>query len=281
MKTHDFSKLSATTPQDEFKFRIFQIVDTWFFKTMLLIIYKCLVIGRQDQYLFDTTLMGPHKYSEADIKSMLEYLVDNIYVVRSVLPTIRWYSCGHQLRSFIGRHIFIFIWSRICEIVSRWKQKLAVTFNHTYRNIDDVVSINNNNFQNDGHLTYPDELEMKDSTESDISACYLDILLNIDWSDTLTSTSWDKGGAFNFAIVNFLFLWSNISLSLPHSVYIHLIRYPRECSAYENFSKRGQLLTKKLILEGYNTSRLNSLFYKFYSHCNNFVCNTNYHWSMC
>jgi hypothetical protein len=43
-----------------------------------------------------------------------------------------------------------------------------------------VQSINNHNFHNYVHFINPDESEIKDSTESDISASYLDILLNID-----------------------------------------------------------------------------------------------------
>jgi hypothetical protein len=60
-------------------------------------------------------------------------------------------------------------------------KKLAVSFNHTFRYIDDVLSINNYNFHNYVHLIYPDALEIKDTTESDKSASYIDILLNIDW----------------------------------------------------------------------------------------------------
>jgi hypothetical protein len=42
-----------------------------------------------------------------------------------------------------------------------------VSFNHTFRYIDDVLSFNNHNFHNYVHLIYPDELEMKDTIESD------------------------------------------------------------------------------------------------------------------
>ena len=41
---------------------------------------------------------------------------------------------------------------------------------HTFRYIDDVLSINNHNFHNYVHLIYPDELDIKDTTESDKSA---------------------------------------------------------------------------------------------------------------
>ena len=44
------------------------------------------------------------------------------------------------------------------------------------------------NFHNYVHLIYPDELEIKDTTESDRCASYLDILLNIESNGRLTTT---------------------------------------------------------------------------------------------
>jgi hypothetical protein len=48
------------------------------------------------------------------------------------------------------------------------------------------------NFQNYVHLIYPDELVIKDTTESDKSASYLDILLNIESNGRLTTSQYDK-----------------------------------------------------------------------------------------
>jgi hypothetical protein len=150
--------------------------------------------------------------------------------------------------------------------------------NHTFRYIDDVLSINNNNFRNYVHLIYPDELEIKDTSESVLvykSDSYLDILLNIDSNGRLTTSLYDKHDDFHFAIVNFPFLCSNIPLSPVYGVYISkLIRYPRTCFAYEDFLKWCKLLTKTLILfQGYNESRSKSSFRKFYGHYNDLVCN--------
>jgi hypothetical protein len=74
-----------------------------------------------------------------------------------------------------------------------------VSFNHTFKYIDDVLSINNDNFHHYIHLIYPDELEIKDSTESDKSASYLDTLINIDSNGRLTTTLYDKRDDFEFA----------------------------------------------------------------------------------
>ena len=43
--------------------------------------YKFLVIGKQDTYFVRHHSDSPYKYSEADIKGMLGFFVDNIYAV--------------------------------------------------------------------------------------------------------------------------------------------------------------------------------------------------------
>jgi hypothetical protein len=71
---------------------------------------------------------------------------------------------------------------------------------------------------------------------------------DIDSKGRLTTTLCDKRDDFHFAIVNFPFLCSNIPLSPAYGVYIsQFLRYKRACFEYEDFSKRGQLLTNKLM----------------------------------
>jgi hypothetical protein len=69
---------------------------------------------------------------------------------------------------------------------------------------------------------------------------------------------------------------TSIPLSLAYGVTVHishLIRCAKACFACEDFSKRGRLLTKKLMLQGYNESLVKSSFLKFYySHGNDLVC---------
>jgi hypothetical protein len=87
------------------------------------------------------------------------------------------------------------------------------------QHIDNVLFINNHNFNNYVHVIYPNELEIMDTTESDMPACYLDILFNIDSNGRLTITLYDKHDALNyFPIVNFPFLCSNI-----HVYHFHLL----------------------------------------------------------
>ena len=79
-------------------------------------------------------------------------------------------------------------------------------------------------------------------------------------------TRWyDKRDDFDFTIVNFPHLSSNIPSSPAHGVYIsQLIRYSRACSHYNDFLARAKVLTQKLLRQQFLLSRLKSSFKKFY-----------------
>jgi hypothetical protein len=81
IKTYDFSALYATIPHNKLKSRLFQIIDNCFLNKNGTRKYKFIVIGKQDSYFVRHHSDSPYKYSEADIKGMLSFLVDNIYVV--------------------------------------------------------------------------------------------------------------------------------------------------------------------------------------------------------
>ena len=76
----------------------------------------------------------------------------------------------------------------IQSLLSAGRKRLASQFNCLYRYIDDVLSINNLYFEKYLGQMYPPELEIKDTTESNTSASYLDVLLSID-RDGQTSTT--------------------------------------------------------------------------------------------
>ena len=112
---------------------------------------------------------------------------------------------------------------------------------------------------------YPVELEIKDTTESNTSASYLDLLLSIGRNGQLHTSIYDKRDDFNFHITNFPFLSSNIPTSSAYGVFIsQLIRYARACSSYGCFIPRATRLSNKLLEQGYVKERLKSSLRKFY-----------------
>ena len=112
---------------------------------------------------------------------------------------------------------------------------------------------------------YPAELDIKDTTESITFASYLDLLLSIGRDGKLHTSVFDKRDDFNFHIINFPFLSSNIPSSPAYGVFIsQLIRYVRACSSYECFILSARILSSKLLKQGYLVERLKSSFRKFY-----------------
>ena len=57
---------------------------------------------------------------------------------------------------------------------------LAQTFNSSFSYIDIVLSLNNSGFGDYRHRIYPGEPEAKDTTDTPMSASYLDLHLKID-----------------------------------------------------------------------------------------------------
>lgn len=112
-----------------------------------------------------------------------------------------------------------------------------MSLNFSFRYIDDVLSLNNLQFKDYLHQIYPSELEFKETTDTPALASYLDLYLYIDNSGRLKSKLYDKHDDFDFPIVNFPFLSSNIPTSPAYGVYIsQLIRYCRACTCTVMFS---------------------------------------------
>jgi hypothetical protein len=65
-------------------------------------------------------------------------------------------------------------------LLKKNEKKLAWSFNFTFRYIDDVISLNNFRFGDFVDRIYPIELEIKHITDTDRSASYLDLHLEID-----------------------------------------------------------------------------------------------------
>jgi hypothetical protein len=197
---------------------------------------------------------------------MLGFLIYNIFVVfgNQISQQTVGIPMGTNCAPLLAD---LFLYSYDAEFIQKLlheNKPLAVAFNSTFRYIDDVLLINNDQFHSYVDPIYPNELEIKDTTESCTTASYLDVMLNIDADGKLTQL-YDKRDDFNFATVNFPYTCSNIPLSPACGVYIsHLIRYARAWSTYDQCFSRSRLQTDKLMFRGFLQSHLMSTFRKFY-----------------
>ena len=268
IKSFDFSTLYTTIPHQKLKSRLATIIRNSFLHKNGNRRYKYLVLGREGPYFVKEHSDSKNKCTEEDIIKMLDFLVDNIFVVFAgkVFQQIVGIPKGTNYAPLLA-DIFLYSYEAefIQSLLSAGKKRLASQFNFTYRYIDDVLSINNPDFENYLGQMYPPELEIKDTTESNTSASYLDLLLSIGRDGQLRTSLNDKRDDFNFHITKFQLLSSNIPSSPAYGVFIsQLIRYARACSSYECFILRAMRLSNKLLGQGYVKERLKSSLRKFY-----------------
>jgi len=118
-------------------------------------------------------------------------------------------------------------------LLKKNEKKLARSFNFTFHYIDGVLSLNNSRFDDFVDRIYPIELEIKDTRDTDTSASYLDLHLEVDSEGRLRTKLCDKRDDFYFPIVNFPFICSNIPAAPAYGEDISdLIRYSRACGSY-------------------------------------------------
>ena len=234
--------------------------------------FEYIVVGHNSTYFVTNTSNAKNKYTEDDIVRMLDFLIDNIFVecggviFQQVIGIPMGTNCAPLLAD-------LFLYSYEAEfiqtLIKSGKRHLAKSFNFTYRYIDDVLSINNPKFGDYIDFIYPVELEIKDTTDADHHASYLDLLMKYDNFHRLQVKLYDKRDDFNFNIVNFPFLSSNIPQPPAYGVFVsQLVRYARASSLYEDFITRGQILTSKLLKQGFTRNRLIATFKKFYGRHN-------------
>ena len=197
-KTFDFSTLYTTIPHSKLKDRLRELVQLCFIKKNVQLRYKYLVLGRDRSYFVKKSTLWfyqqvlwnwYHQHSGVFDWQHICYL---------------WWTCFSTDSPFLAD---LFLNSYEADLIQGFlkknEKKLAWSFNFTFRYIlvDDVLSLNNSRFGDFVDRTYPIELEIKNTTDTDRSASYLDLHLEIDSEGWLRTKLYDKRDDFNFPIV--------------------------------------------------------------------------------
>ena len=269
IKSFDFYTLYSTIPHKKLKERLSSIIRNAFIFKNGNRRYKYLVLGHEETYFVKEHSDSINKYSEDDIIKMLEFLVDNIFVVFAgkVFQQTVGIPMGTNCAPLLA-DIFLYSYEAdfIQSLLSTGKETFSISVQshlqvHRWCIVHKQPRIRK--------LSGPDvscwTAVLKDTTESTTSASYLDLLLSIGRDGQLHTSIYDKRDDFNFHITNFPFLSSNIPSSPVYGVFIsQLIRYSWACSSYECFILRARRLSSKLLKQGYLAERLKSSFRKFY-----------------
>ena len=207
-------------------------------------------------------------FTSDDLCEMLGFLIDNIYVRfgNVVMRQVIGIPMGTDCAPLLADHFLHSYESKFLKKMMGKKSTFHVArlFNRTDRYIDDLMSIDNPRFEEYVPQIYPKELILKKTNNTAEKAEYLDLSVKVEESGAIETRLYDKRDDFNFDIVNFPFLDSNIPLGPAYGVYIsQLIRYCRACCNYGDFKMRHGILVTRLLSQGYQKHKLKTYFRKF------------------
>ena len=194
-------------------------------------------------------------YTADNICKMIEFLIDNIFVqfggclFHQVIGIPMGTNCAPLLAD-----LFLYSYENefLDNMIRSGHRRLAKSFKLCYRYIDDLIVFNNKKFLDYLKEIYPSQLTVEKANKSDHLADYLDLTFIIDSGGKLSTRLYDKRDDFDFHIVNFPYLSSNIPSGPSYGVYIsQLIRYARCCSHYDDFRYCHKCLADRLLSQGY------------------------------
>ena len=99
-------------------------------------------------------------------------------------------------------------------------RRLVRSLNLCHRCIDDLIVFNNKKLLDSLKEVYPSQLTVEKANKSDHLANYVDLTFVMDSGGKLSTRFYNKRDDFDFHIVNFPFLSSNIPSGPPYGVYI-------------------------------------------------------------
>jgi hypothetical protein len=195
-----------------------------------------------------------------NVLSLLNWLIDNTYVTvgNKIFKQCIGIPMGTDCAPYLAN---LFLYSYEFDFMNKLlKDKNWVMlrkFSKCFRYIDDLLTINNDNFMEKWkHKIYPPELLLTSDDKTDQEVNFLDIFLKIT-KQRFSYCLFDKRDHFKFPIINFPNLSGNIPTRQSYNVFTsQLIRYARGCLHVQDFHLRVKILTTKLISQHFELPHL-------------------------
>ena len=251
----DFSTLYTKIPLEDLKQKLKEIVEKAF-------------KGGTNQYI-QVKKSGSkwfHKkstesVSKEDIFNMIDVIIDNSFFklgdkcFRQCIGIPMGIDPAPQMAN-LYLHYYEF---QFMDSLKKTDNTSARRFSKTKRYIDDLQTINNDGtlsrMHEEGRI-YPREMQLNKENVNDQKATFLDLNEAIVNKQIIVKV-YDKRDDYNFEIVNYPHLSSNIPLKAAYGVFSsQIIRYARICSLEQDLENSIKALVGKLVKKGYSIEGL-------------------------
>ena len=245
--TYDFSTLYTNIPHDKLIRTINSVID-FAFK------------GRTQEKISINSYgianwCNSSKYFVFDIKSLkkaVEYVIKNCYfaIGDQVFQQIIGIPMGSDPAPFFA-NLFLFYYE--WQFINNLKKVNVISarkFCYTFRFIDDLITINNANFEINIRNIYPAELELKKENDDDKRATFLDLDIEIRYSKFKTKL-YDKRDNFDFNIIRMPYKSSNIPQKMFYSAMsAEILRICKATTSFKDFLESTKILITRIKKQG-------------------------------
>jgi hypothetical protein len=253
--TYDFEKLYTNLDHSDITSSMSNVINIGFGNNK-----RFIKITTYKAY-WSTSRTDDHTVDQTQLLQMIDELVNSCYftVGSSVFKQKIGIPMGTDCAPFLANlFLFSFEFAYTMKLIKSGNYQHANNLRHVYRYIDDITSVNDNNYLQDNYVNiYPPCLNLKKVNGTDDKADVLDVSVVINPGGNCSTTVYDKRDDFTFKIVNFPDLRSNINKNMAYNVYKEEIRrYLRICSSSALFLDKCLQLINNLKSKGYSKKDL-------------------------
>ena len=253
ISTYDFTTLYTTLEHDNLLKDLKEIIDFVFSAGK----------SKYISYFGKTACWTNRKdnsFSKSSLKAAITHLISECYftIGDHVLAQTIGIPMGIDPAPFWANlYLYKYEKKHITSLIKKDKKK-AFCYNGSFRFIDDLCSINDNNELSTSITTiYPPELSLK-VEHSGNHATFLDLDITIS-NNKFIYKLFDKRDAFPFFIVRMPYLCSNIPSFIFYGTFMsEVLRIARNTLLYEDFKPKASSLFNRMINQGGNKLKLAS-----------------------
>jgi len=206
-------------------------------------------------------------FNKTSLKLAINYLLDNCFFTMGTMcfRQLIGIPMGSDPAPFMANLFLHHFEKKWLHNTKKRDLQKARMFSNTFRFIDDLCALNDNNeFENNFKQIYPEELELKKKNVDPHEASFLDLKIKIN-NRSFSTKLFDKRDSFPFYINRMPFLDSNMPSKIFYSaVGSEILRIARATTEPNDFKHRVVNLLVRMKKQGSEHQRILSLMKKIY-----------------
>ena len=262
ISTFDFSTLYTKIPHDKLLEVLNELVDFCFQGGT----HQQLSVSKSGARWVSNSYRSGLRFDRKAVKDAIKYLMSNCFFTlgNKIFQQVIGIPMGSDPAPFMANLFLYYYENKWIKNLKKVNLQKARKFCNTFRFIDDLLTINDNNeFLQSIHEIYPAELQLN-LEHSGENVSFLDLSITKS-NGQLSMKLFDKRDEFPFSIVRMPFSSSNMPRSMFYgSIGAEILRIGRVSSSLDNFISSSKVLISRSIKQGANILYLKKTLKKIY-----------------